>query len=92
LHGDSDKGSYKHTMPSLSSSLPPSLQALQHKPNHILDDSFMAVYIEELRRRMREQVGRLSPPPLPPSSLPSIFLIFARSLLLPSLPPSLAYL
>jgi hypothetical protein len=51
-------------MDSLTPSLPPSLQTLQHKPNHILDDSFMAVYIEELRRRMREQV---SPPSLPPS-------------------------
>ncbi|GAB5037608.1 proteasome component region pci domain-containing protein, partial [Nannochloropsis oceanica] len=36
--------------------LPRFEKALQHKPNHILDDSFMAVYIEELRRRMREQV------------------------------------
>ncbi|EWM26019.1 cop9 signalosome complex subunit 2 [Nannochloropsis gaditana] len=36
--------------------LPRFERTLEHKPNHILDDSFMAVYIEELRRRMREQV------------------------------------
>lgn len=46
----------RNTRPPSVPRMPP--QTLEHKPNHILDDSFMAVYIEELRRRMREQVSR----------------------------------
>ena len=50
----------------------------------------MAVYIEELRRRMREQVGRSSLSlSLPPSLPPSIFALECRLLTSPSRPLSL---